>query len=154
MHPERLQAAHLGLTSDTGEDSADAQANLAPLLDTIFLIIAVLLVALMNMTAVEGLPIRTLGRNDSVVSTEQTQRVEVVLSLEGSTSVDGMNTAAGDLVATLQEIQTQRHIDVVYLLAHSNVDYGRVADVLMRLQRPDNPPVFLGVVPEPIPDGE
>jgi len=153
MNKLPLQAAKLpanGLTNGLPEMH---KADLAPLLDTIFLVIAVLLVALLHMTPVEGIPANRRADGRAAPRHERQRRVEVVLPAEGRPRVEGRSVDAGQVLAALEDIESQRQIDAVYLLAHTEVRYGAVAELLTRLQRPDHPPVFLGVKPPPATDG-
>lgn len=138
------------IADESWEGDGGQQPNLAPLLDAIFLIIAVLLVALIQMTAVEGLPAWTLGGNDRPTTQEPTQRVEVVISGEGLPMVDGAPTAVENLAAAIDRIESAGTVDAVYLLANTEVSYGTVVEALMRLQRPGHPPVYLGVDTAPV----
>lgn len=148
MKRSRSEINDVLLIDAGGESSACVQPNLAPMLDTVFLIIAVLLVAMIQMTAVKGLPTWTVGKNERAAERGQTQRVEVVLPRNGLPRVDGTPTAIENLASALDRAEARRAVDVVYLLAHTDVSYGRVVDALMRLQRPGHPPVHLGVAVE------
>ena len=119
--------------------------NLTPVLDTIFLVLAVLLVVFVKLTPVEGLPAVLGPDGGRATSYERSQRVEVELSAEGHLQVNGRGVPPGNLAAVVAERSRRPGVDAVYLLAHADVPYGAVAEVLVLLQHPDHPPIYLGM---------
>jgi len=132
------------------EASAEAepgvrQPNLAPLLDTIFLVMVVVLVALIQMAPVDLLPVILVRGTTAPREGRAPQRVEVVVRPDDLPRVDGRAVTVDEVAGVIERIRSQRPVDAVDLLADARVDYGRVADLLARLRRPGSPPVRLGV---------
>ncbi len=130
-------------------DGADDGPNLTPVLDTLFLVLAVLLVVFVKLTPVEGLPAvlgPDAGRAGDV---DRSQRVEVTLLADGGVEVNGRPVAKDRLSTAVAERVRRSGVDGVYLLAQSDVPYGAVAEALAVLQRSDYPPVYLGLSRRP-----
>lgn len=123
----------------------ESEPNLAPMLDTIFLIMAVVLAVLVRMSPVEGLPIVGGKQGEHADSYELSQRVEVSLAADGLAQVNGEPVRPDQLVAAVNQVEQQMPVKAVYLLANADVPYGEVARTLALLQRPRHPPVFLGI---------
>jgi biopolymer transport protein ExbD len=138
---------YLGFRESVLADSASTGYSLAPMLDMIFLIMAVLLVVFVKLTPVEGLPVARTSAGEALVDHARSQRVEVALPASGRCEVNGRAVTRSLVVGAVNEIVAERSIDAVYILAHSSVPYGEVADVLGRLQGSIRPPVFLGTAP-------
>jgi biopolymer transport protein ExbD len=120
-----------------------------PVLDMIFLVLAVLLVVFAKLTPVEGLPTVLGPERNGVRGQERSQRVEVTLQADGRVAVNGQDVALDDLESAVEAHSRQTGVDAVYLLAQSQVPYGAVAEVLVLLQDPRHPPVFLGMSRRP-----
>jgi biopolymer transport protein ExbD len=151
----QLQSA-APLTDASGGGEPDDGPNLTPVLDTLFLVLAVLLVVFVKLTPVEGLPAvlgPDKGRGGDV---DRSQRVEVTLLADGGVEVNGQPVAMDLLPSAVRESIRRPNVNGVFLLAHSEVPYGTVAEALAILQRSDHPPVYLGMARRPIakPDPE
>jgi biopolymer transport protein ExbD len=119
-------------------------------LDTLFLVLAVLLVVFVKLTPVEGLPAVLRPQTGRVGDVERSRRVEVTLLADGGVEVNGRAIPRERLSATVAQRASRPGVDGVYLLAQSEVPYGSVADALAVLQRCDHPPVFLGLSRRPL----
>ena len=129
FRPDGRAALRSQVTYENGDP------NLTPVLDTIFLVLAVLLVVFVKLTPVEGLP-AVLGPNGKPTgSYERSQRVEVMLLADGRLEVNGQDVPIDALTAAIDAQARRRAIDAVYVLAHIDVPYGAVAEVLAYLYR-------------------
>ena len=142
MHDQELE--YLGWRESALADTTNAGPSLAPMLDMSFLIMAVLLVVFVKLTPVEGLPVAEAAAGASAADHPRSQRVDVALPGVGQCEVNGRTVARNQVAEAVDEILAARTIDAVYILAHTSVPYGEVAEVLGRLQGGARPPVFLG----------
>ncbi|MHC5109546.1 MAG: ExbD/TolR family protein [Planctomycetota bacterium] len=132
-------------------DSQDSQGpNLAPLLDTIFLVTSVLLVIFVELVPVSGLPISLASQNGAQEEHARTRRVEVYIGAGGSDCrVNGRPVPLTQMPRVVADVSRRQPTDAVYLLAQRDVSYGTVVEVLSSLRRDDLPPVMLGTASLP-----
>lgn len=129
---------------DNGVAEESATPNLAPMLDTIFLVMCVLLVVFVKLTPVEGLPISFNSSMGSMESHARTQRVEVVMTANGDCEVNGRPHACASIPEVLAPMWENNPVEAIYLLAHRDAAYGKVAELLGQLQQQAERPVYLG----------
>ena len=132
----RLSALPTQTACDSGSLLHGAQqtvADLTPLIDTIFQIILLLLVTLINSSIVRGFPVNLPTTSDNAPVQKDNEPVEVSVTREGHIYVADTTVSLADLGPAVQAMIAPNPSQRVFVRADTDVPYGPVAQVLCRL---------------------
>jgi biopolymer transport protein TolR len=108
-------------------------ADLTPLIDTIFQIILLLLVTLINSSIVRGFPVNLPTTSDNAPVQKDNEPVEVSVTREGRIYIADKTVGLAEVGPAVQAMIAPNPSQRVFVRADTDVSYGPVAQVLCRL---------------------
>ncbi|MEC4804603.1 MAG: biopolymer transporter ExbD [Jaaginema sp. PMC 1079.18] len=133
------------------ENETPLNINLVSMIDVIFAILAVFIVASLFLTRSQGLEVNL--PQATTVATQENLDLTVTITADGEISLNRQPVILDDLaVAIQQEIKNPSQINLVTINADEAVSHGRVVAVMDRLRQVDNIKLAIAAQKEAISD--